>query len=425
MRTLIKRLSSSTFTATCLLCLSGLALAAPGDWPQFRGPGHNDISTETGLLQDWPAEGPRLVWKATGLGDGYAGVAVVGDRVYTAGDKGEASYVVALNAADGQPVWSAKLGRPGPGGSGNPKFNGPRATPTVDGNGLYAVGQWGELVCLNTADGKELWRKDCVSDLGGVGPEWGYSESALVDGGQVVITPGGAEGAMVACNKQTGALLWRSKEFTDRPHYSTPIIAEIGGVRQYIQLTAQSVAGVAAADGKLLWRTARRGNVAVIPSPIYHDGLVYVSSGYGVGGNLFRVAARDGKFSAEQVYANKTLMNHHGGVILVGDYLYGHSDGGKGWTCQDFKTGDAKWQENGKLGKGSLVYADGRFYLRQENNQGTLALIEASSEGYKEHGRFPQPNRSSKNSWPHPVVAGGKLYLRDQDILLCYDVKAK
>jgi outer membrane protein assembly factor BamB len=161
----------------------------------------------------------------------------------------------------------------------------------------------------------------------------------------------------------------------------------------------------------------------VVPTPIYADGFVYVTSGYGVGCNLFKINSRDGKFSVDQVYANKVMVNHHGGVIKVGDYVYGFSDS-KGWTCQDFKTGDAKWQQRDKLGKGSLVYADGRFYLRSESGRGTVALIEASPQGYREHGRFDQPDRSSENSWPHPVVAGGKLYLRDQDVLLCYNVSA-
>jgi outer membrane protein assembly factor BamB len=420
------RFGTRALGGSLLLSLSALGLAGPGDWPQFRGPNNNDISPETGLLQDWPAEGPPLAWKATGLGDGFSSVAVVGGRIYTAGDKGDSSFVVAFEATDGRPVWSVKLGRAGPGGGdGEPRFNGPRATPTVDVDGgrLYAVSQYGEMVCLATADGKELWRKDYVNDFGGTCPRWAYAESVLLDGERAVVTPGGTEGSMAALNKQSGALLWRSKGFTDRPEYSSPAIAEIGGARQYVQLTGQSVAGIAAADGKLLWRAPRRGNIAIIPSPVCRDGLVYVTSSYGTGCNLFKITAAGGQFLAEQVYANKVMANHHGGVIRIGHYLYGYSEG-KGWTCQDFETGEAKWQDK-RFGKGSLVYADGRLYLRQEDNQGTLALIEASAEGYREHGRFDQPGRSSQKSWPHPVIAGGKLYLRDQDLLLCYDVKAK
>lgn len=184
------------------------------------------------------------------------------------------------------------------------------------------------------------------------------------------------------------------------------------------------MAGLAATDGRLLWRAPRKGVTAVVPTPIYHDGYVYVASGYGVGCNLFKITAADGKFSAKEVYANKVMTNHHGGVVLIGSHLYGFADG-KGWTCQDFLTGKAVWQEKGKLGKGSLVYADGMLYLREEAKRGTVALIEATPEGYREKGRFDQPDRSEMNSWPHPVVIAGRLYLRDQDMLLCYDLRTK
>lgn len=403
-----------------LLSLTGVASAASGDWPQFRGPNRDDISPDTGLLKQLPASGPPLAWKAAGLGTGYSTVAILGGRVYSIGENSDSSYVVALNAADGKPVWTAKVGKPG--APGMPAFEGPRSTATAEGNLLVALGQWGELVGLEAATGKELWRKDYAKDFGGKRPNWGFSESPLIDGEQVVITPGGAEGSVAALNKKTGALLWRSKDFTDPPHYSSLIIAEIGGVRQYLQLTAQSVVGVAAADGKVLWRAPRTGKTAVIPTPIYSDGLVYVTSGYGAGCNLFKVTAADGKFSAEEVYANKVMANHHGGVIKVGAFVYGYSDG-KGWTCQDFKSGEAKWQEKDKLGKGAIVYADGHLYLRAED-KGTLAMIDASPDGYVERGRFEQTGRTRNKAWPHPVVAGGKLYLRDQDVLLCYNLKA-
>lgn len=402
------------------LSLTGAALAASDDWPQFRGPHRDSLSPDTGLVQQLPPAGPPLVWKATGLGAGYSTVSIVGNRVYTIGENKDSSCVIALDAADGKPVWKTRLGKPG--APGMPAFEGPRSTPTVEGGLLVAVSQWGDLVCLDAAAGKELWRKDYEKDFGGKRPSWGFSESPLIDGEKVVITPGGAEGSVVALNKKTGALLWRSKGFAESPHYASLIIAQIGGVRQYIQLTAQSVFGVAAADGKVLWRAPRPGRVAVIPTPIYSDGFVYVTSGYGVGCNLFKIAASGGQFTAEEVYANKVMANHHGGVIKVGDFVYGHSEG-KGWTCQDFKTGEAKWQEKEKLGKGSIGYADGRFYLRTED-KGTIALIDASPNGYVERGRFEQPDRSKNKAWPHPVIIGGKLYLRDQDALLCYNLKA-
>jgi outer membrane protein assembly factor BamB len=404
------------------LLLAALTCQAGSDWPQFRGPNLNNISPDTGLLPEWSAGGPTLVWEAKGLGVGYSGVALAGGMIYSAGDKGDSTEVVALKALDGSPVWSSKLGKSD--APGQPKFEGPRSTPTVSDGLVVVLGQWGDLVGYDAQNGKEIWRKDLVKDFGGEYPKWGYSESPVVDGERVIVTPGGSRGAMVALNKKDGSLVWQCKDLTDAAHYSSVIIEEIGGVRQCIQLTGESVAGVAVADGKLLWRVKRKGNVAVIPSPLYSNGLVYVTSGYGTGCNLFRISFADGKFSGEEVYANKVMANHHGGVVRVGDYVYGYSEG-KGWTCQDLKTGEAKWQEREKLGKGSLVCADGRLYLRQEDRKGTVAIIDASPDGYKEHGRFDQPDRSSKNSWPHPIVIGGKLYLRDQDVLLCYNVQAK
>ena len=397
-------------------------LGASGDWPQWRGPNRDGHSPDAGLLKQWPAGGPKLLWKAPGLGSGYTSVSAVGNRLFAMGDKDDASYVIAMNRTDGQPLWTAKVGKAGAPGWGG--FAGPRCTPTVNGDLVFAVGQYGEVACVDAASGKEHWRKDYVKDFGGKLPEWGYCGMPLVDGDRVILVPGGQRGNLAALNKNTGELIWQSKEFTDSIHYSSPIVAEIGGVRQYIQLTDASVAGIAAADGRLLWRAARKGSTAVIPTPIYHDGHVYVSSGYGAGCNLFKITAADGKFSAVESYANKTMTNHHGGVVLVGKCLYGFSDN-KGWTCQDFETGKTLWQEKGQLGKGSLVYADGMFYLRAEDGKGTVALIEATPEGYREKGRFDQPDRSDKNSWPHPVVAGGRLYLRDQDVLLCYDIEAK
>ena len=246
----------------------------------------------------------------------------------------------------------------------------------------------------------------------------------LIDGERVILAPGGDGGDLVALEKKTGKLVWRSKDLADSIHYSSPILVEVGGVQQIIQLTDAHVAGIRATDGEVLWRADRHGNTAVIPTPIYRDGLVYVTSGYGAGCNLFKITSEVGKFSAEQVYANKTMTNHHGGVILVGNALYGFSEG-KGWVCQDFATGKSLWPKKGKLGKGSLVYADGLLYLREEGGKGTVAIIDASPDGYQEHSRFNPPDRSEKNSWPHPVVTGGRLYLRDQDVLLCYEVDGK
>lgn len=396
-------------TATCLAA----------DWPNFRGPNHDGISPESGLLKEWPQGGPKLSWKSTGLGQGYSGVSVVGERIYTAGSSKDAGYLYALNLKDGKQVWASKLGKSGAPGWGG--FAGPRATPTVDGDLVYVVDQWGDLMCAQATDGMEKWQKNYEKDFGASRPEWGFAESPLVHGKHVFVTPGGPKGAVVALDKETGATVWQSKEFTDPAHYSSLVLAKIAGEEQLVQLTEKNLVGLALKDGKLLWKAPRRGATAVIPTPIVHEDHVYVTSGYGIGCNLFKVSKSGDAFSAEQVYANKVMVNHHGGVILKDGNVYGFSDG-KGWTCQDIKTGDARWQNKEKLGKGSIAGFGDRFILRSEE-KGTIVLIEASPEGYKEHGRFEPPDRSPKEIWPHPVVSHGKLFLRDQDVLLCYDLK--
>jgi outer membrane protein assembly factor BamB len=346
----------------------------------------------------------------------------VGDTIYTLGDLEEASQLLALEREGGRIRWKTKMGKAGGGGG----YPGPRCTPTVDGALVIALNQFGDLIAAETATGKEIWRKNLESDFGGkMMSGWGYAESPLVDGDRVICSPGGAQGTLVALQKQTGAVLWQSKDWQDPAAYSSVIRAVVAGQPQYIQLTGESVAGVAADTGKLLWRAERKGRTAVIPTPIFHQNQVYVSSGYGVGCNLFTLTADPGTFQVREAWpANKVMVNHHGGVILVRDHLYGYSEG-KGWVCQEFASGKAVWEEKRQLGKGSIAYADGRFYLRAEGGAGAVVLIEATPEGYREKGRFDQPDRSDKNSWPHPVICQGRLYLRDQDLLLCYDIQAK
>jgi outer membrane protein assembly factor BamB len=388
------------------------------DWPQWRGPNRDDISRETGLLKEWPKGGPEVVWKAQGLGRGYSSVSVAAGRIYTAGDDDDGSYIRCLDT-NGKHVWRAALGKQGdPGG-----YKGTRATPTVDGDRVFMLGQFGALVCVDAKGGKEIWRKDLKGDFKGQVGGWGYSESPLVDGERLIVSPGGKAGTVAAFNKKTGELIWRTTAFGDSAEYVSPILTEICGVQQYVQLTQQSLVGISRDKGDVLWRAARRGATAVIPTPVVADDQVFVTSGYGVGCNAFKVTKSPGGFSAEEVYSNKNVVNHHGGVVLHNGYVYGHSDS-KGWVCLDFKTGDVKWS-NGSVGKGSVTMADGHLYLRSEGGKGSLALVEATPDGYKEKGRFDQPDRSGKEAWPHPVISNGRLYIRDQQTLLCFDVKAK
>jgi outer membrane protein assembly factor BamB len=399
------------------------ALAAGADWPQWRGPDRTDISKETGLLATWPSDGPPLLWTIRDAGIGYSGVAVVGDRLYSLGAFDDKSHVYALDVGSGKRLWSTPLG---------PAFenafgNGPRSTPTVDGDVLYALGGQSELICVELAGGKKRWSVNLKRDLGGqMMTGWGYCESPLIDGDKLICSPGGARGTLAALDKRTGKVLWRSTGLRDRAAYSSPIVTEVGGVRQYVQQTGDAVVGVAAADGALLWRHPRpEYRTAVIPTPIAFNGHVYATSGYGAGCDLIRLDP-DGRGVAGVPFSNKNMVNHHGGVVLVGEHFYGYSDG-KGWVCQDAKTGEIVWAERHKLGKGSVTFADGHLYCFSEN-EGTVVLVEATPGGWKEKGRFTIPEETSRRSqrgkiWTHPVVANGRLYLRDQDLLFCYNVK--
>jgi outer membrane protein assembly factor BamB len=393
--------------------------AFAADWPQWRGPDRTDVSKEKGLLREWPKGGPKLLWTFRDAGLGFSGFAVVGDRLYTMGAENSKEYVFAVDLKTQKKVWSTEVGPMYTEGHGD----GPRCTPTVDGEVLYALGAKGNLVCVNVATGAKVWEKTLQS-LGGGQPGWGYTESPLVDGDKVVVTPGGSKGTIGALDKKTGELIWQSKDFKDGAQYSSLIAAEFNGTRQYIQLTQKSVAGVAAADGQLLWQVARPGKTAVITTPVYADGLVFVTSGYGVGCDLVKLAADGAQIKAAMAYSqNHDIENQHGGVLKVGDYLYGHSDK-LGWVCQEFKTGKKMWGEK-KLGKGSVTCADGHLYCYSED-KGEVALVEAMPEGWKEMGRFTIPEKSmlpyKGRIWTHPVVANGKLYLRHQDLIFCYDV---
>jgi outer membrane protein assembly factor BamB len=406
------------------VCAALAAVAA--DWPQWRGPDRTDLSTETGLLKSWPISGPPLRWTYEEAGVGYSAPAVIGDRLYTMGGDEEKEYVYALDIGVSPPkkIWSTAVG---------PLFkeqrgDGPRGTPTIDGDLLYAIGAKGNLVCVESATGKIRWQQSLSKDLGGSEPHWGYTESPLVDGDKVVCTPGGSKGTVIALDKKTGKKIWQSTELTDPAAYSSMIVAEVGGVRQYIQMTMKGVAGIAADDGRLLWHHLQPAyRTAVIPTPIFHNDFVFVSSGYGAGCDLLHLTPNGPKGTkAEKVYANKNMVNHHGGVVLVGEHLYGYSDG-KGWVCQELASGNNVWEEKKRLGKGSLTYADGHLYCYSEDN-GTAVLIEASPEGWKESGRFKIPRESTRRGpsgkvWTHPVIANGRLYLRDQELLFCFDVK--
>jgi outer membrane protein assembly factor BamB len=412
--------------ATVLL---GVFPAVADDWPQWRGPNRNDISNEKGLLKTWPAKGPRLVWSYENAGTGYSGPAIVGNRLYTMGTRDGSECVVAVAADTGKELWCTLFGTIFKDNTAH--GNGPRATPTVDGEHVYVIGGQSDLVCLEAASGKKVWSKNLQKDLGGkLMSGWGYCESPLVDGDKVVCTPGGPKGAMIALDKRTAKEIWRTTDLTDACSYSSIIIADVLGVRQYIQNTAKAIVGVAPENGKVLWRHVVPGfATAVIPTPIYHDGYVYASASYKFGCVCAKIERNGGEFKTKEVYTNKVMMNHHGGVVLVEDHLYGYSDSERGWVCQELKSGKLIWKSTNanKLGKGSETFADGHLICYDELN-GTVALVQANTTGWKEDGRFSLPKESqvrvpSGRFWTHPVIANGKLYLRDQDLIFCFDVK--
>jgi outer membrane protein assembly factor BamB len=408
-----------------LLGVAGIlgVLSVAADWPQWRGPHRDGISKETGLLKEWPKDGPKLLWQVKDIDFGYSTPSVVGDRLYLLSNKGlDDEFVQALAAKDGKQIWSTRLGK-----VGNPKqrppYPGARSTPTTDGAVLYALGSDGDLACLSTAKGEVRWRKNLRTDFGGVPGEWAYSESPLIDGDTLVCTPGGQEATLVALNKKDGAVLWKcAVPGGSRAAYASVIPVEVGGVKQYVQILEKGLVGVDAKTGNFLWRYEKtaKGSPAVIPTPVAHDGYVY-SSGVVAGGGLVKLKAGKEEVMPKEVYFAKNLPASIGGTVLVDGFLYG--TGPRGLMCLEFTTGNVKWQDK-CVGAGSVCYADGCLYIHGEN--GEVALVEATPEAYREKGRFTppdQPKRGPSKAWAYPVVANGRLYLRDLGVLWCYDIK--
>lgn len=409
--------------AACALFLTTLGQAA--DWPQWRGPNRNGISAETGLLQEWPKEGPKLLWQIGDAGSGYSTPAVAGGRLYLLSSEGvENESVQARDLKDGKLVWSVRIGAVG-NPKQNPNFPTARSTPTVDGDRLFALGSDGDLVCLETGSGKVVWKKSLRTDFGGKPGTWAYAESPLVDGDTLVCSPGGSQATMVALRKATGETIWKcALPEGDEAAYASAQVVQAGGVKQYVQLLQKGLTGVEAGTGKLLWRFPKAVSKfnANIPTPVADGAIVYAGAA-GTGGGAVKLAAKDGGIEAQELYFEAKLPTAIGGGVKVGDCLYGTT--GQAMLCVDFATGRVKWEERA-LGAASLCYADGRLYLHGEN--GEAALVEPSADGYREKGRFtppeaPKHGNPMEKSWAYPVVADGRLLLRDHGSLWCYAVK--
>ncbi len=419
---------------TLLLLILAALPAAADDWPQWRGPSRDGKSAETGLLPEWPEGGPPLAWRAAGLGAGYSSVSIAGGKIFTMGDLEDGQNVLALAEDDGRILWKTRVGEPH-----GERRGGARSTPTASGGSLYLVTTDGDVVCLDTGTGEERWRRSLVKDYEGYlmkamgSYQWRFSESPLVDGDRVIVTPGHIQALMVALDSGTGEELWRTAGRrlgpvgSDGAGYSSAMVSEAGGTRQYVQLVGRGLIGVEAESGKLLWGyNPVASDIANIPTPIIDRDHVFASSGYGTGAALVKIESGEEGLEANEVYflEGETFQNHHGGMILDGGTIYTGSGHNKGLPMAlDLAAGEILWGPERNKGRDSaaIVYAEGRIYFRYRD--GLMILVEANPEAYVEHGSFMIPDVEAE-SWSHPAIANGKLYLREQDNLFAYDVTA-
>jgi outer membrane protein assembly factor BamB len=407
-----------TLVAGVALCttIGGQTPPVSTDWPQWRGPERTGISHETGLLKQWPPSGPAALWSGAGLGEGYGSISVKGNQLFVQGLKGRDSVVTSLGRTDGKVLWTRVVGP----GRDNDRGPGPRSTPTVDGDRVFVLTENGDLAALRAADGGVVWQRNILRDFSGQNISWLISESPLVDGDKVIVTPGGRGAGMVALDKNTGKTVWVAKELSDEAGYSSPIVADVGGVRTVMTLTSSAGVGVRVSDGKLMWRNRSAANgTANATTPVFSNNTVFYTSSYGTGGALLALTAQNGEVRAQEVYFTRDMQNHHGGVIVIGTTLYGFHN--SIMAALDLPTGKSLWR-NRSVGKGAITYADGRFYILGEDH--VMGLAEATPTGYRELGRFPIKDQGWP-SWAHPVVSGGRLYIRNQGTLLAYDVRAR
>ena len=418
----------------CLFCFFVLfncvTAAQEPHWNQWRGPKNTNHSFSTGIAQSWTTEGPKLLWKIKTIGAGYSNLCFWGDVIFTMGDVGDQCWAFALDRKTGNEVWrsSTPVGKAGSGHGGGRQSVGPLGTPACDGENVYVFGQYGDFVAFNMKDGNEKWRKNIVNDLNGSKMAmWGFSQSPILDGDKILL-PIGGDGGTLGAFDNSGKLLWRSTAIKDPAAYTSVVFAEIGGVRQYVLLTGQSLVGFSPADGRILWKAAFPGQTAVCSDPAICGDVVMASGSYEIGAYFYRIAKSQNNFEAVVFKeALQELQSHHGGIVAVGDHFYlmrgGRGGPRPGLVCVEAKTGTIVWTDP-SVGKGSLVYVDGKLILRSESGDATIAMVEATPEGYKELGRFNQPesDRSDMNSWTYPVVVDNKLYIRDQNVLFCYDL---
>lgn len=412
---------------SCALTLV-VSVASASDWPQWRGPARDGKSTETGLIENWDKTPPKHLWTIEGMGEGYASVSISQGSLYTTGNVESGQAVIKVNLADHTVVWTQVVTEKKP----DHGYPGSRCTPSIDGDQLYVVTSDGRITCLKAKDGEVVWTRPFSDWDGRMQNGWGYSESPLVDGKLVLCTPGGPKAMIVALDKMTGKEVWKStvpkvgEKGHDTAGYSSIVISNGAGVKQYVTLVGSGVVGVRASDGKYLWGYNNVANgVANIPTAVTEGDYVFASSGYGTGSCLLKLSKQGNGVQAEEVYFldAKTFENHHGGFVLSDGYIYSGAKHNNGFPiCVELKTGEVKWGGNIRpVGSGSagVTMADGQIIYRYQD--GKLALVRATPSGYELNGTFT-PEYQERESWAHPVVSGGKLYLREQNKLMCYDL---
>jgi outer membrane protein assembly factor BamB len=388
-------------------------------WPCFHGPKGDNISPEIGLLKKWPKEGPKLLRTCKGIGEGFGSPSIAAGLIYVSGTVDDKATITALDL-DGNIQWQVPAGDTWTG-----NYPGTRGTPTIDGERLYHESPMGQVVCLNAKTGKEIWRVDILKEFDAKNITWGLAESVLIDGDRVICSPGGKKASVVALDKNTGKTVWAAKSTGELANYATPVLAEYQGLRMVLTMIQKALIGVNADNGDLLFRHKHETRFDInATSPILHDGRIFITSGYGSGSEMLKLTVDGKKASVERVWQSKDLDNHHGGVILLDDYLYGaahQSEGGR-WICLAWSDGATKYADKG-VGKGSLTCADGMLYCWSE--QGRVGLVSATPQKYDLISSFTVAKGGDGPTWAHPVVCGGRLYLRHGNMLHVYDVRTE
>ncbi|MGQ9574177.1 MAG: PQQ-binding-like beta-propeller repeat protein [Thermoguttaceae bacterium] len=386
-------------------------------WPRFHGPNGDNICHEIGLLKKWSDDGPQLLWKAKGIGEGYAGVSLAHGLIYTCGNLDEKTMITALDL-DGNIKWQVPNG---PAWTGD--YPGTRGTPTIDGDWLYHESPLGEVICLDARTGQKLWGLNILKEFDAENITWALAESLLIDGQRVICCPGGNRASVAALDKLTGKTIWTARPTGDKAAYATPALAEYQGLRMILAMTQNALIGVNADSGDLLFRHEHRTSWDVnATTPIFHDGQIFITSGYGSGSEMLKLKVEGQEASVEVLWQSKELDNHHGGVLLLDGYLYGaaHNRNRGGWVCLEWKTGKKMYAERG-VGKGSLTCANGMLYTLSEN--GDVGLVKATPTRHELISKFRLPKGGKGPTWAHPVVCGGTLYIRHGDLLYAYDVR--